>query len=52
MILPQNTETWPEDWKFLYEERAGILEYLANLPRKAAEKLAAEEIRKQALRER
>jgi hypothetical protein len=30
-------EKWPEDWRYEYEERAGILEYDAGYERREAE---------------
>ena len=46
--LPLNLKDWPLLWKELYEERAGIIEAEARLPRDVAQKLAEEDIRKQA----
>ena len=46
--LPLNLKDWPLLWKEMYEERAGIIEADARLPRAVAEKLAEEDIRKQA----
>ncbi len=39
-----DVRTWPEDMRFLYEERAGIMEFVGNLPRAMAEILARREI--------
>ncbi len=44
--LPKDVSKWPEDWKYRYEERAGIMEYDGNMTRKAAEKAAEAEVRK------
>lgn len=38
--------TWPEDWIEEFDERAGILEFDANLPKQEAEKQAFWEIRR------
>lgn len=48
MILPYLISTWPTFWRELYEERAGLMEVLGNLPRKEAEKFAEADIRAQA----
>ncbi len=48
MNLPENIADWPEQWRELYEERAGILQFTANFPRWKAEVMAEAEIRKQA----
>ena len=45
--LPDNITDWPEDWRFLYEERAAIMEYDGNLPRERAETLAEADVRKE-----
>ncbi len=42
-----DVSTWPEDMRFLYEERAGIVEYCAGLPRIVAEDFARRDIWKQ-----
>ena len=34
----------PEEWRFEYEERAGIMEYCGNMPRAQSEKEALAEI--------
>ena len=46
--LPLNLKDWPLIWKEMYEERAGIIEMQARLPREQAERLAEIDIRKQA----
>ena len=46
MILPRKLEDWPNRWREQYEERAAIVEYLANFPRYKAEIMAEQEIRK------
>lgn len=38
--LPPNVNDWPEDWRYVYEERAGIMEYDGNLTRQEAEQRA------------
>lgn len=44
--LPQNVRDWPDMWKQLYEERAGILEHEAKFTRYVAEKLAEQDTRR------
>ncbi len=39
-----DVSTWPEDMRFLYEERAGILEFDGGLQRFVAEYRARHEI--------
>ncbi len=46
--LPANVRDWPIIWWELYTERAGIIEFEARLPKEVAEKLAEQDIRKQA----
>jgi hypothetical protein len=41
---------WPPDWREVWEERAAIMEYDANLPRHEAEKLAFEDVKRQMAR--
>jgi hypothetical protein len=48
MQLPLNVEDWPEVWRDLFEERAGILEFEAHMQRLYAEELAQTDIRRQA----
>lgn len=48
MTLPDNISAWPSYWRECYEERAGIMEFQANLPRREAERRAEAEVRKQA----
>ena len=45
--LPAKVSDWPVEWRELFEERAGIMEYVANLDRHAAEYWAERDIRKQ-----
>ena len=52
MQLPLSVEDWPEFWRELYEERCGIIEFIANKPRVYAEILAEKDIRRQAGEER
>jgi hypothetical protein len=40
------TRDWPSDWRDLFEERAAIMEYDANLERAEAERSAFEDIRR------
>jgi hypothetical protein len=37
-------EKWPEAKRYLFHERAGILEFQANMPRDEAERLAYEQV--------
>lgn len=48
MNLPLNRAAWPAKWRELWEERAGIIEFMANLSRQTAELRAEQDIRKQA----
>ena len=48
MNLPEKLRDWPPEWQALYEERAGIIEYMANVSRFTAEFRAEIDIRKQA----
>ena len=45
--LPRFVHDWPELWKERFEERAGIIEFQANLPRSIAEENAERDIRQQ-----
>ena len=45
--LPIQVAAWPAYWRELYEERAGIMEYLGNMERKAAEFTAERAVRRQ-----
>lgn len=51
MQLPREIDRWPEVWRELYEERAGILEYMGNFPKLYAEAEAENDIRRQAMKE-
>lgn len=51
LALPRNIADWPEDWRFRFNERAAILEYLANFPRPIAESRAEEIIRREFVQE-
>jgi hypothetical protein len=46
MNLPLNIAAWPANWRELYEERAGIIEFQANLSRPTAEFRAEQDVRK------
>ena len=50
-VLPRNIKDWPLLWRELYEERAGIIEHQALMPREIAEQRAEREIREQAERQ-
>ena len=45
MKLPIAIPQRHEYWLGLFEERAGILEYMANMDRETAERIAAQDIR-------
>ena len=46
-----NRAAWPQRWKEAFEERAGIIEYMAGLTRQTAEFRAEQDVRKQAAME-
>jgi hypothetical protein len=48
MNLPEQIAAWPPVWREVFEERAGIIEYLGNVSRFTAEFRAEEQVRKQA----
>ena len=48
MHLPKEIAAWPPAWREVFEERAGIIEYLGNVSRFTAEFRAEEQVRKQA----
>ena len=48
MNLPAKIADWGDEWKQLFFERAGIIEYMANVSRFTAEIRAEQDIRKQA----
>lgn len=52
MNLPVNIATWPKRYRELYEERAGIIEFQANVSRQTAEFRAAQDVRKIAAQEK
>jgi len=43
--LPRKLSDWPESWRFLYEERAGLMEFCGGLSRAEAERQAEQDIR-------
>jgi hypothetical protein len=45
--LPVSITDWPEDWRFMFEERAAIMEYDGNLPKEKAEALAEANVRRE-----
>jgi hypothetical protein len=49
LTLPKDRKHWPAEFYELWAERAGILEYGANMTRTTAEQLADADIRKVAL---
>jgi len=49
--LPPNIAAWPAKWREVFEERAGIIEYMANVSRFTAEVRAEQIVRKQAAME-
>lgn len=46
MNLPADRNRWPAAYRELFEERAGIIEFMGNLSRATAEFRAEQEIRK------
>ena len=48
MNLPPNRNRWPSWAVELFEERAGIIEFMGNLSRETAEFRAEQDVRKQA----
>ena len=46
MTLPLSRDRWPAAWRELFEERAGIIEFMANVSRETAEYRAEQDIRK------
>lgn len=52
MNLPARIADWPKRWRDLYEERAALIEYQANLLRSTAEFRAEQDIRRVAAREK
>lgn len=45
-MLPDKVANWPTEWRELFEERAGIIEFMSNLSRSTAEFRAEQDIRK------
>ncbi len=45
--LPKNVADWPEEYHYLYEERAGIMEFDGGADRASAEKMAEQIVRDQ-----
>ena len=52
MHLPKEIAAWPPAWREVFEERAGIIEYLGNVSRFAAEVRAEQDVRKIAAEEK
>ena len=52
MNLPLSRAAWPAHYRELFEERAAIMEYQANLSREIAEFRAEQDVRKQAATEK
>ena len=52
MNLPAQIDRWPKLWRERYEERAGIIEFQANVSRGTAEIRAEQDVRKLAAEER
>ena len=50
--LPLNRTSWPKKWQELYEERAALIEFQANLSRQIAEWRAEQDIRRVAATEK
>lgn len=51
MILPKKIDDWPDLYRELYEERAGIIEFCGNKPKMVAEFIAEDAVRRMALEE-
>lgn len=52
MILPLGIETWPAEWRELWEERSGIMEFDGGMTRKRAEREAENDIRRMVERQK
>ncbi len=52
MNLPPNRAAWPARYRELFEERAGIIEFMSNVSRQTAEFRAEQDIRKLAATEK
>jgi hypothetical protein len=52
MNLPARIADWPKRWRELYEERAALIEYQANLLRSTAAFRAEVDTRRQAANEK
>ena len=51
MNLPPNRVRWDKKWLELFEERAGIIEFMSNVSRQTAEFRAEADVRRIAARE-
>jgi hypothetical protein len=51
MNLPLDRKRWPAHYLELFEERAGIIEFMSNLSRETAEFRAEQDIRRVAAQE-
>jgi hypothetical protein len=51
MNLPPNRARWDKKWLELFEERAGIIEFMSNVSRETAEFRAEADVRRIAARE-
>lgn len=45
--LPARVKDWPETWRYLFEERAGIMEFEAGMTRQEAERRAEQVLREE-----
>ena len=52
MNLPLKRTAWPKKWLELYEERAALIEFQANLSREISEWRAEQDIRRVAATEK
>jgi hypothetical protein len=43
--LPKHIDDWPKRWRFLFDERAGMIEHHGCLPGPVAERNAEKQIR-------
>lgn len=52
MTLPPKIQDWPTEWRELWVERAGIMEFEGKWSRETAEWMAERDIRKIAAKEK
>ena len=49
MTLPPKLSDWPEEWRFLFSERSGIMQFDGGFSKAEAEYEAEKDIRRQAI---